>query len=64
MQGRHYSYPQLFAYTDIEKLIPDTHFLRKLHKVLALSFVRDITRSYYCDDNGRPSIDPEVFFRR
>ena len=63
MQGRHHAHPQLFAYTNIERLISDTHFLRKINKVLDLSFVRDLTKSYYCDDNGRPSIDPEVFFR-
>jgi hypothetical protein len=63
MQGRHYAHPQLFAYTDIERLIPANHLLRKINKVLDLSFVREPTIFYYCDDNGRPSIDPEVFFR-
>jgi transposase len=63
MQGRHHAHPQLFAYTDIERLIPETHLLRKIRKVLDVSFVRELTKSYYCDDNGRPSIDPEVFFR-
>jgi len=63
MQGRNHTHPQLFTYTDIERLIPDNHLLRKINKVLDLSFVHDLTKSYYCDDNGRPSIDPEVFFR-
>jgi len=62
MQGRNNVHPQLFAYIDIERLIPETHLLRKIHKVVDLSFVRDLTKSYYCDDNGRPSIDPEAFF--
>jgi transposase len=37
--------------------------LRKIRRVLDLSFVRELTKTFYCDDNSRPSIDPEVFFR-
>jgi hypothetical protein len=62
MQGHHRTHQQLFAYTGIERLIPDTHLLRKINRALDFSFVREITKSYYCEDNGRPSIDPEVFF--
>lgn len=63
MQGRHAYQPKLFIQIDIEKLIPHNHLLRKIDKILDLSFVRDLTKDYYCQSNGRPSIDPELFFR-
>ena len=37
--------------------------LRKLDKVLDLSFIREVTKDLYCLDNGRPSVDPELFIR-
>ncbi len=46
----------------IEAYVPPDHFYRHLHRVLDLSFVRDLVADCYAD-GGRPSIDPEVFFR-
>lgn len=63
MQGQKTFHSQLFVYIDIEKLISENHLIRRIKKVLDLSFIRELTKSYYCEDNGRPSIDPEVFFR-
>jgi transposase len=47
----------------LEQLIPAEHRLRKLNRVLDLSFIHDAVRDRYCQDNGRPSIDPEVVMR-
>jgi transposase len=47
----------------LENLIPEGHYLRRLDRVLDLSFVHDTVRDHYCQDNGRPSIDPEVVIR-
>lgn len=47
----------------LEELIPSDHVLRKLDRVLDLSFVHAAVRDRYCQDNGRPSIDPEVVMR-
>ncbi|MBU1022872.1 transposase [bacterium] len=47
----------------LESFIPDDHRLRKLNKVLDLDFIHESVRDYYCQDNGRPSIDPEVVIR-
>lgn len=63
MLGQHQYQQQLFHYFDIESLIPQNHLLRKIDKVVDLSFVRKLTESFYCSNNGRPSIDPELFFR-
>ena len=63
MQGVQQYQPQLFYYFDMDALIPKNHMLRKIDKLVDLGFVRDITKPYYCQNNGRPSIDPELFFR-
>ncbi|MFH2056957.1 MAG: transposase, partial [bacterium] len=47
----------------LESLIPADYPLRRLDQVLDLSFVHEAVRDRYCQDNGRPSIDPEVILR-
>jgi transposase len=47
----------------LEEMIPREHRLRRLQRVLDLSFVHEAVRERYCQDNGRPSIDPEVVMR-
>jgi transposase len=46
----------------VESYVPKDHLFRHLHRVLDLSFVRDLVADRYAL-GGRPSIDPEVFFR-
>ena len=47
----------------LEDLVPQDHFYRKLEAAVDLSFVRELVRDKYCWWNGRPSIDPVVFFK-
>ena len=47
----------------LEQLVPPDHRLRKLNRVLDLSFVHEAVRDRYCQDNGRASVDPEVVLR-
>jgi transposase len=47
----------------LETFIPEDHYLRRLDRVLDLSFVHEAVREHYCQNNGRPSIDPEVVVR-
>ena len=63
MQGNHKFQPELFIQIDYQVLIPKHHLLRRIDKVLDLSFVKQLTPRFYSDTQGRPSIDPEVFFR-
>jgi transposase len=46
----------------LDAVVPKDHFYRQLHRVLDLSFVRALAADCYAA-SGRPSIDPEVFFR-
>ncbi|MEN0059379.1 MAG: hypothetical protein AAGB31_11140 [Bdellovibrio sp.] len=63
MQGQHHYQPELFSQIDYEQLIPPNHLLRKIDKVLDLSFLKELTAPLYVNEKGRPSIDPEVFVR-
>jgi transposase len=46
----------------LEDLVPEDNFYRRLQEKLDLSFVRDLVEDLYAH-SGRPSVDPEVFFR-
>ena len=47
----------------IENLVPEDHLLRKIDKYIDFSFINEICKPYYCADNGRPAIEPEIMFK-
>lgn len=47
----------------IENLVPQNHILRKIDKYIDFSFINEICRPYYCENNGRPAIEPEIMFK-
>jgi len=53
----------LFIAAPLRDLIPDDHILKRVDRVLDLSWLRDEVRDLYCQDNGRPGIDPEAAVR-
>ncbi len=63
MQGRHSFDPHAKMEIALESFVPKDHFLRKVERSLDLSFIRELTAPCYADGLGRPSIDPEVYFR-
>ncbi len=63
MQGTHVFQPRTRTVIDLESFIAEDHFLRRVDRTLEMSFVRDLTATCYSSGQGRPSIDPEVFFR-
>ena len=54
---------QMTLLPPLESFVPSDHYLRRLNRVLDLEFVHEVVRDFYCQDNGRPSIDPEVIIR-
>jgi Transposase domain (DUF772) len=46
----------------LEDLVPVDNFYRRFQEKLNLSFVRELVEDRYAA-SGRPSVDPEVFFR-
>jgi transposase len=53
----------LFVVGSLRELIPEDHLLRRIDKQLDLGWLRDDVANCYCEDNGRPSIDPEAAVR-
>jgi transposase len=50
-------------FVSIEDLVPQDHLLRKIDKYIDFSFIIEKVKPYYCEDNGRPSLDPLVLFK-
>ena len=47
----------------IEDLVPQDHLLRQISNAVDFSKIYEFVEELYCDDNGRPSIDPVVLFK-
>lgn len=62
MQGQHAFNPHARMILDLEAFVVPDHFLRRVNRVMDFTFIRALTAPCYATD-GRPSIDPEVFFR-
>ncbi|MFC5529676.1 IS1182 family transposase [Cohnella yongneupensis] len=54
---------QNYELVSIEDLVPADHMLRKIDKYIDFSFIDEKVRPLYCEDNGRPAIDPVVLFK-
>lgn len=53
---------QIHNDVSLDSLVPEDNFYRQVEQCLDLGFVRELVRELY-SDFGRPSIDPEVFFK-
>jgi transposase len=60
---RNTSQSEMMLLPSLEEFVPLDDPLRRLKNALDLSFIHEIVRPLYCQDNGRPSIDPEVVIR-
>lgn len=47
----------------LEDLVPQNHILRKIHNHIDFSFILEKVKPFYCEDNGRPSVDPVMLFK-
>ena len=63
MQGQQGDQRELFDTINLETMIPKDHLLRRIDKQIDFDFIYELTERLYCVDNGRPSIDPVLFFR-
>lgn len=46
-----------------DMLVPQDHLLRKVDAAVEFRHIYEIVEDLYCEDNGRPSIDPVVLFK-
>ena len=58
----HQSRQLAMLFVDIESLIPETHLLRKIERMVSFDFIYDLLAPYY-PATGRPSVDPVSMFK-
>lgn len=49
--------------TTMEEIVPQNSLFRKIDKYIDFTFIYDEVKDLYCENNGRPSIDPVVLFK-
>jgi transposase len=54
---------RVFARSDLDRLIPKTHLVRRLHQALDFSPVEAARQAPGPLPSGRPPVDPEIIFR-
>lgn len=47
----------------LDQLVPENHLVRKIDSAIDFSFIYKHVEDLYCEDNGRPSIDPVLLFK-
>ena len=47
----------------IDELVPKDHLLRKIEAKIDFSFIHELVKDLYCDNNGRPALDPTLMFK-
>lgn len=52
-----------FEMVTLDSLVPKDHLVRKLESAIDLSFIHERVKHLYCANNGRPAVDPIVFFK-
>jgi transposase len=54
---------ELFVAAPLSSLIPEDHILKRVDRILNLSWLHNEVADTYCEINGRPSINPEAALR-
>ena len=49
--------------TTMEEIVPKDSLFRKIDKYIDFTFIYDKVKNLYCENNGRPSIDPVILFK-
>src|SRR5574344_1544151 len=49
--------------TTMEEIVPKNSLFRKVDKYIDFTFIYNEVKDLYCENNGRPSIDPVVLFK-
>ncbi|MDE5753447.1 MAG: transposase, partial [Oscillospiraceae bacterium] len=47
----------------VENFVPKDHLLRKIEEAVDFSYIYELVKDLYCENNGRPGIDPVVLFK-
>ena len=47
----------------LDELVPSEHLVRKIEAAIDWSFIYELVEGSYCEDNGRPSLDPVILIK-
>jgi len=47
----------------LDELVPQDHLLRQIDKSIDFDFIRERVSHLYCENNGRPAVDPVQLFK-
>ena len=50
----------VIEFVSLEAMFPEDHLLRKIDAAIDFDRIYDFVQDLYCEDNGRPSIDPVI----
>ena len=50
-------------FTSLDELVPEDHLVRKLENAIDWSFIYGMVEDSYCENNGRPSLDPVILIK-
>ena len=50
-------------FVNLENMVPQDHLLRKINAAIDFKKIYEFVEDLYCEDNGRPSVDPVVLFK-
>ena len=56
-------YQTEWEWVTVESLVPGDHLLRKIDLCIDFGFIRERVAHLYCEDNGRPALDPTLLFK-
>ena len=53
----------MIEFVSLEEMVPKDHLLRKIDAAIDFTKIYEFVEDLYCEDNGRPSVDPVVLFK-
>ena len=62
MQGKKEFKQRIYYDFNLQSIVPDSHLLKRIDKIISFDFVRDKTKTCY-SHTGKPSIDPLVLVK-
>lgn len=63
MLKKYHNQRNVVEFVSLDAMVPEDHLLRKIDAAIDFDRIYDFVKDRYCEDNGRPSIDPIVLFK-
>ena len=63
MLKKYHNQRNVIEFVSLDAMVPENHLLRKIDAAIDFDRIYDFVKDLYCEDNGRPSIDPVVLFK-